>query len=216
MAKKKVTSPKKAATRKSTKAKAVRKVASAKKAVKQKTEKAKAVKKVASPKKAVKQKSKKAKAVKRVESAKAASPFEEMEKFFDDYFSSRWIQPFQIGRSKFPRIHAPFKGKSPSVDIIDRDKNIIVKAKLPGVEKKDIDISVSHNTVTIKATTSREERKEKGDYYHREISQGSYARSLLLPAEVDESKTKAKFTNGILELSLEKTKKPKRQAIAIN
>ena len=72
----------------------------------------------------------------------------------------------------------PYEGKTPSVDVIERDNEIMVKAELPGVDKKDLDISVTSNTVTIKGSTSHEEKEEKGDYYRCEISRGSYSRTL--------------------------------------
>lgn len=173
-----------------------------------------AIRKASTPRKAIKPKSKK-KAVKKAAPNQLQGTFEEMEKLFDDYFSSGWLSRFHVGGIKFPKTLSPFKGKTPSVDMIERNKEIVVKAKLPGVDKKDIDVSVTHNTVTIKAETSSEEKEEKGDYYHREISHGSYARSLLLPVEVDENNTKAKFSNGILTLTLKKTQKPNRQTVKI-
>ena len=109
-----------------------------------------------------------------------------------------------------------FEGKTPSVDVIEKDDEVIVKAELPGVDKKDLDISVTNNTVTIKGSTSHEEKEEKGDYYRSEISRGSYSRTLSLPAEVDEEKTKAKFKNGILKLTLPKLKKSKRHNVKVD
>jgi HSP20 family protein len=111
---------------------------------------------------------------------------------------------------------APFEGKTPSVDLIDRDNEVVVKAELPGVDKKDLDISVTSNTVTIKGRTSHEEKEEKGDYYRCEISRGEYARTLALPADVDETKAKASFKDGILELTLPKKEKAKKRKIEIS
>lgn len=110
-----------------------------------------------------------------------------------------------------------FEGKTPKVDVIEKgnDNDIIVNAELPGVDKKDLDISVTNNTVTIKGSTSHEEKEEKNDYYRCEISRGSYSRTLSLPAEVDEEKTKAKFKNGILKLTLHKLKKSKRHNVKV-
>ncbi len=79
---------------------------------------------------------------------------------------------------------------------------MVVKAELPGVDKKAPDISVNSSSVTIKGKASHEEKEEKGDYYHCEISRGEYSRTLPLPAEVDEGKVEAKFKDGILELTM--------------
>ena len=153
--------------------------------------------------------------VQKVEPARALSPFEEMERMFDSYFSRGWMRPFFRDWPSFQKISPPFEGKTPSVDVIERDDDIIVKAELPGVDKKDIDVSVTSNSVTIKGSTSHEAKEEKGDYYRCEISQGSYSRTLSLPAEVDEAKTKAKLKDGILELTLPKLTKSKRRSVKI-
>ena len=132
-----------------------------------------------------------------------------------DYFSQGWLRPFHTQWPSFSRQAQPFEGKSPSVDVIDRDDVIIVKAELPGVDKKDINVSVTSNTVTIKGSTRHEEKEEKGDFYRCEISRGSYSRTLSLPAEVDEEKTKAKVKDGILELTLPKLTKSKRHSVKV-
>jgi len=103
----------------------------------------------------------------------------------------------------------------PRVDIVDRDDELVVKAESPGVDKKDLDISVTDNAVTIKGSTSHEEKEEKGDYYRCEISSGAYSRTLVLPSEVEADKAKANFKDGVLELTLPKLKKAKRHTIKV-
>jgi HSP20 family protein len=103
----------------------------------------------------------------------------------------------------------------PKVDVIERDDEVIVKAELPGVDKKDLDVSVTENSVTIKGTTSHEEKEEKGDYYRCEISRDAYARTVALPSYVDADKAKANFKDGVLELKLPKVEKSKRRSIEI-
>lgn len=152
--------------------------------------------------------------VQKVEPTRVMSPFEEMEHMFDNFFSRGWMRP-RFDWPTLPKGMAPFEGKSPSVDVIERDNEVVVKAELPGVDKKDLDISVTNNTVTIKGSTSHEEKEEKGDYYRCEISRGSYSRTLSLPADVDETKSKAKFKDGILELTLPKLKKSKRHNVKV-
>ena len=153
--------------------------------------------------------------VKKVESAQVLSPFEEMERMFDNYFSRGWKRPFRSEWPSFSGLAQPFEGKSPSVDVIERDDAVIVKAELPCVDKKDIDVSVTSNTVTIKGSTSHVEKEEKGDYYRCEMSRGSYQRTLSLPADVDEGKAKAKLKDGILELTLPKVTKSKRKSVKV-
>lgn len=154
--------------------------------------------------------------IQKAQPTQALSPFEEMDRLFDTYFSRGWLSPFRWTTPKWSETTAPFEGKMPNVDVIDRDKEIVVKAELPGVDKKDIDISVTKDAVTIKGTTSHEEKEEKGDYYRCEISHGSYSRTVALPANVDEEKAKAKFKDGILEISIPKTGEAKRKTIKID
>jgi HSP20 family protein len=134
------------------------------------------------------------------------NPFEEMNRLFESYFPMGLLHPFRMEWPSRGELAAPFEGKTPHVDVINRKKEILVKAALPGVDKKDIDISVTKDSVTIKGSTSHELKEEKEDYYHSEISRGSYCRTLVLPAEVDENKVNAKFKDGILELKLPKAK----------
>lgn len=149
----------------------------------------------------------------KAEPVHALSPFEEMDRLFDSYFSRGWLRPFQwpaLGKTV-----APFEGRVPNVDLIDREDEFVIKAELPGVDKKDLDISVTQNSVTIKGSTRHEEKEEKGDYYRCEISRGSYTRTMSLPADVDEEHTRATFKDGILELTLPKKKKTKRHNVKV-
>lgn len=141
--------------------------------------------------------------------AQSRDPFSEIDRLLEGYFPRGWMRPFRVEWPDMPRV---FEGKAPHVDVIDHKSEVIVKAAMPGVEKKDIDVTVTKNSVTIKGTTSHEKKEEKEDYYHSEISRGSYCRSMLLPAEVDESKARAKFKDGILELSLPKCKEEKEKS----
>ena len=153
--------------------------------------------------------------VQKVEPARTLSPFEEMERLFEGYFPRGWMHPFHWERPSWGELAAPFEGKMPRVDIVDRDNELIVKAELPGVDKKDLDISMTENTVTIKGSTSHEEKEEKGDYYRSEMSRGSYSRTLALPSDVEADKAKAKFKDGVLELTLPKLKKAKRRSVKV-
>ena len=143
------------------------------------------------------------------------SPFEEMERFFDSFFPRSWMAPFRRDWPSLPEMRMPFEPKLPRVDIIDRDDELVLRAEVPGVDKKDLDISMTDNTVTIKGTTKHEKTVEKGDYYRAEITRGSFARTVALPADVDGAKTKATFNNGMLELVMPKVEKSKRRAIKV-
>ena len=151
----------------------------------------------------------------KAEPKRALSPFEEMDRLFEDYFSRGWMRPFRWEWPSLGEMAKPFEGKMPKVDVIERDDEVIVKAELPGVDKKDLDVSVTESSVTIKGTTSHEAKEEKGDYYRCEISRGAYARTVGLPSYVDADKAKARFKDGVLVLKLPKVEKSKRRSIEI-
>jgi HSP20 family protein len=146
--------------------------------------------------------------------SRALSPFEEMEDMMDRMLGGFFPRPW-LSRPRWAELPALFEGKWPHVDVVDREDEVVVRAELPGVEKKDLDVSMGDNTVTIKAATKHEEKEEKGDYYRCEISRGAYTRTVGLPAEVDASKAKAKFKDGLLELTLPKLEKSKRRTITV-
>ena len=93
----------------------------------------------------------------------------------------------------------------PKVDMVEHDDELVIHAELPGVKKDDLEVTLAENTLTIEAHTTHEKKKEKqGKVYRREMSRGDFRRSLTLPCKVDDTKVKASFTDGVLELSLPK------------
>ncbi|MGF1643990.1 MAG: Hsp20/alpha crystallin family protein [Thiotrichales bacterium] len=143
----------------------------------------------------------------------ALTPFEEMEKRMEELFHRDWWKPLRDWPewSGFPRMEL----KSPRVDIIDRETELVVRAELPGVEKKDLDVTMTDNTVTIKGNTTQESKDEGENYYRRETMHGSFIRTLTLPSSVDSTQVKANFQNGVLELVAPKVEKAHRRSIAI-
>jgi len=153
--------------------------------------------------------------LKKAEPAQTLSPYEEMDRFFIIISRVEWMHPFRRGWPSWGELTMPFEGKMPREDVVDRDDEVIVKAEVPGVDKKDLDISVTDNTASIKGSISHEEKEEKGDYYHCEISRGSFSRVIPLPAEVDTEKASSNFKDGVLELTLPKVKKAKRRTVKV-
>ncbi|MGI9292510.1 MAG: Hsp20/alpha crystallin family protein [Pseudomonadales bacterium] len=142
------------------------------------------------------------------------SPFDVMDREFDSMFRRGWRHPLLGGFNDWKGEPA-FEGKVPSVDVIDQDAQVLIKAELPGVDKKDVDVSVTDETVSIKGKSSYDNEEEKGDYYRREISQGSFERVLAIPANVNSAKAKATFRDGMLEISLPKTEKTNRKKVNV-
>lgn len=149
--------------------------------------------------------------------SRALSPFEEFERMFETLFDRDWMQRLRWGWERPPGDRlALAEPRLPKVDVVDRDSEVLVRAEIPGVERKDLDVSVTDNTVTIKGHSSRETKEEKGDYYRCEIARGAFARSVALPCDVDPDRAEAKFNDGILELSLPKIKEARRRKIDVN
>jgi len=150
----------------------------------------------------------------------AVTPYEEMERLFNRWFEGisprRLMRPLRMDWPTWSEMTAPLEARLPKVDVIERDEEVVVRAEVPGVEKNDLDISVSDNTVTIKGQTKREEKEEKGDYYRCEISQGSFSRTIPLPQFVNSEAAKATFKDGVLELTLPKLEKTRRRNVKID
>ena len=138
----------------------------------------------------------------------------DLEHKVENMFQDLWQNSFN--REKVPDLFSYDSLTSmPKMDVVDRDKEILVKAELPGIDKKDIDISITNNQLVIKAKTCHEEKEEKGDYLKQEISKNEIYRSVLLPADVDDSKVKTSFKNGVLELTIPKQKESHRRRIEV-
>lgn len=151
-----------------------------------------------------------------ISTTRSMTSIEDVEQLFNNFFRRGWLSPFSWDRPLIKDIPLPFEGRTPHIDVVDRDDTIIIKAELPGVDKKDLDITVTDTSLTIKGSTRTEKKEEKGDYYCKEISSASYARTISLPATVDGSKAKSSFKDGMLEISLPKIEKSLRHSIKVD
>ncbi|PSB00604.1 Hsp20/alpha crystallin family protein [Merismopedia glauca] len=103
----------------------------------------------------------------------------------------------------------------PAVEMSDQENNIVVKASLPGVEPKDIDVSVSRNAVKITGEHTYENKTENKGFYHSEFSYGRFERTIKLPVAVQNDQVKAEFNNGILILSLPKVEGDQNKVVKV-
>ena len=129
------------------------------------------------------------------------SPFEEMERWFEEAFRRPFFAPSWMPRFKLPEFGTTY----PTVDIFEDGTDVVVKAELPGMKKDDIDVNISDDVVTISGEKRTEEKVEKKDFYRVERSFGSFTRTLRLPSEIQSDKAKASFKDGILEVRIPKT-----------
>jgi HSP20 family protein len=100
-------------------------------------------------------------------------------------------------------------------DVIDREDELVLRAEIPGVKKEDLDVSIQDDLLTLRGEVKREAGEEEGQYRWREMSYGTFSRSVPLPAGVDTDKCKVTFKDGILEIRLPKTEPAKRRKIPI-
>lgn len=99
--------------------------------------------------------------------------------------------------------HGVLKGGwYPSLEGFLKGDTLVVKADLPGMDPKDVDISIAGNTLTIKGERKTEKKEEKGDYFFCETSYGSFERTLTLPEGVNTDKVHASYRNGVLEITM--------------
>ena len=94
----------------------------------------------------------------------------------------------------------------PAMDVYDREDHIVIKAELPGIDKKNIKVRVEGDILSIKGETEKEQEVKKKDYYCCERAYGSFYRTLSLPVAVEKRKVKASCKDGILTIELPKSK----------
>ena len=104
----------------------------------------------------------------------------------------------------------------PAVDIYDNDRNIVIKAELPGMEKKDIILQVNGRVLTLKGEHSSENEVKEDKYHRRERSYGKFERVFTLPAEVDPDKITADYKDGVLKIDIPKPEEQKPKQITLH
>lgn len=145
-------------------------------------------------------------------------PFEEirrLEEEIDSIFNQFWKgtrfaglpSPSFSGREIMHREGISF---SPATDVIDKEREIVVRCDLPGVEKKDISIKITEDYVTISGEVKKEKKEKEENYYLEERVYGSFQKSVALPCKVNPENSQAKFENGVLEIVLPKIETGKK------
>lgn len=126
----------------------------------------------------------------------------------------------------FDRFHERFFGGAPersvwgeawapAIESHVEKGNLVVKADLPGIDPKEVSISVTGNQLRIEGERKQEEKKEEKDYFYQEVSYGKFVRTVPLPEGVDTEKIKANYKNGVLEISMPAPKQLESKKIQI-
>jgi len=136
-----------------------------------------------------------------------------LDEVFEDLYPRRWMETFEPFGWKWP-MGVDFE-KSFRLDVIDRDKELLVRGELPGVEKDDIEISVMGDRLMIEAERKFEEEEEKDAFYRHEVGFGKLMRTISLPVEVDAEKVKAELKDGFLEIALPKAHSVERRTVKV-
>jgi len=138
---------------------------------------------------------------------RAISPFRALQQQINRNFDAMFKNPFREGDwldwPKWPSIDWPkWEEIAPRVNVSEKDGVIQIEAAIPGMDSKNLEVSVRDDVLTLKGEY-KEEREEKGkEVYRKEFSTGSFERTIALPARVQADKAEAKFEKGILKLTL--------------
>lgn len=126
-----------------------------------------------------------------------------MDRLFEDSF----VRP--------SRLWPDMLSEEPALDMYQTDKDVVVKASLPGMKPEEVDVSVTGDVLTIKGEHKEEQEVKEADYFQKERRYGTFQRSLRLPVAVKSDKADAVFEDGILTLTLPKTEEVKPKQIKV-
>jgi len=105
---------------------------------------------------------------------------------------------------------------SPAVDVYETENELVLKADVPDVDPKNVEVQFENGTLTLKGTRKFDEEKNGKGYHRIERSYGSFVRAFSLPETVDPEKVKAEFKNGVLTVTLQKKEVVKPRAIPVH
>jgi HSP20 family protein len=122
----------------------------------------------------------------------------------------------ELFRDFFRRTPFEESGMLPAAEIAESDGEVTVKLEIPGVEKDQIELNVADDELTVRGETRKETEEKKKSYYRQEIRYGSFQRTVPLPVEVDGSKASAQLKNGMLTVTIPKSKQPKAHTVKVS
>jgi len=129
------------------------------------------------------------------------------DRFFEDFFND------YSSRTLLPEARDTWM---PSVDIMEKDGNLLLRAELPGMNEKDIDLMIEGYVLTLKGERKLESNDKKSNYHRVESFYGSFTRSFRLPETVDLEKIKADYKNGVLIITIPQKPEVKPREIPVS
>ncbi len=141
---------------------------------------------------------------------KDLAPFKEFDRMRREM--DRFWDSFLEGRLRKPTEETEWL---PSLDVAETKNEIIVKAEVPGMDAKDIDLSLSDGILTIRGEKKQEKEEKEADYHLVERSYGAFTRAIQLPGEIQSDKISASYKDGILKITLPKSEEAKKKEIKI-
>lgn len=103
----------------------------------------------------------------------------------------------------------------PSIDISETNEQVKVKADLPGMSEKDIEVTLENNVLTMKGKREEEKETKEENFYSKERVCGAFSRQITLPKKINPDSVKAKFRNGVLEITMDKAQEEKSKQVEI-
>lgn len=135
---------------------------------------------------------------------------------FGDFLTLRQAVDRMFDEPFFRPFHGGSDLGAPALDVRTTADALVVEAALPGVKPEDVDITVENGTLAIRAESSSESREGEGEYLVREITRGSFVRTISLPNGLEADKAEATFENGVLLLRIPKVEQVKPRQIRIS
>ena len=139
----------------------------------------------------------------------------EMDRLFDRFSAGFGMPAFRRMFDVAPTFQSSFSFPTPAVDVTEDDKAYKVTAELPGLEEKDVNVTVTDNMLTIKGEKSYEKEEKNKDHHMSERAYGSFERSFTLPSTVDAEHIKASYDLGVLTVRLPKAERAKPRQIEV-
>ena len=136
-----------------------------------------------------------------------------MEEFFEDFPPRRWMETYEPFGLKWP-MGIDFE-RSFRLDILDRDKELLVRGELPGIERDEIEVTISGKYLTIEAERKFEKEDKDDKFIRHELGFGQLVRTVALPVEVDAEKIHAELKDGILTVRLPKIQAVERRTVKV-